>query len=592
MDQIEEIRTKTDIVQLIGEAVTLKKAGRNFRGLCPFHEEKTPSFMVSPERQMFKCFGCSLGGDVFKFVMEREKIEFGEALRLLADRAGVELKEFRASPDQKIKEKLLAINHLAGEYFHYLLTKHPAGKRARDYLLKRGVTQSSIKTFKLGFAANEWEGLRRYLNKKKNYRDEDLELGGLAIKGDRGFYDRFRDRIMFPLFDHRGRVVGFSGRVLDKGESLPAGRQEAKYVNSPETLIYHKSEILYGLETTKEAVKKANKAVIVEGELDLISSYQAGVKNVVAIKGSALTEAQIDLLKRFCDHLVLALDSDTAGDAASRRGIELAENQGLNVRVIQLQYGKDPDECAQHSPKIWNESVRQAVPVYDFYIASAGKRFGTDTPEGKRQTSDELAPLLARITNQVIKAHYIKKLAEVLEVGEEAVAAEVDKKTVPVRSLTSTLPPPPANREERLEEYLLSLVLARGEGMGQVLADLDLSRITASASARVLQRLKRWWQTNRKWEINRFVHSLPPELVGAVDTAYLTELKGIGDDSESLNREIRRTQGELNRLAARRRIIELNQAIKAAAAVKDKKKLVLFKAELVESTRVLSYNHD
>lgn len=586
MDQIDEVRRKTDIVQLIGEAVTLKKAGRNFKALCPFHEEKTPSFMVSPERQMFKCFGCQRGGDIFKFVMERERLEFGEALRLLADRAGVQLKEYRPGPDQQIREKLLAINHLASEYFHYLLTEHQAGKRAMDYLLKRGVTQSSIKAFKLGFAANEWDGLRRYLNKKKNCRDEDLELGGLAIKGQSGWYDRFRDRIMFPLFDHRNRVVGFSGRVFDT-ES-----KEAKYVNSPETLIYHKSEILYGLETTKEAIKKANKAVIVEGELDLISSYQAGVKNVVAIKGSALTEAQIDLLKRFCDHLVLALDSDTAGDAASRRGIELAENQGLNVRVIQLQYGKDPDECAQHSPKIWNESVRQAVPVYDFYIDSAGKRFGTDTPEGKRQVSDELAPLLARITNQVIKAHYIKKLAEVLGVGEEAVAAEVDKKTVPARSLTSTPPPPPANREERLEEYLLSLVLARGEGMGQVLADLDLSRITASASARVLQRLKRWWQTNRKWEINRFVHSLPPEFVGAVDTAYLTELKGIGDDSESLNREIRRTQGELNRLAARRRIIELNQAIKAAAAAKDKKKLALFKAELVESTRVLSYNHD
>src|SRR3989344_5857763 len=193
MDQIEEVRRKTDIVQLISEAVTLKKAGRNFKALCPFHEEKTPSFMVSPERQMFKCFGCQKGGDAFKFVMERERLDFGEALRLLADRGGVQLKEFRPGPDQKIKEKLLEINHLASEYYHYLLTEHKAGKAALDYLLKRGVTQASIKTFKLGFSPNEWEGLRRYLI-KKNYQDDEVERAGLAINGGRGFYDRFRDR--------------------------------------------------------------------------------------------------------------------------------------------------------------------------------------------------------------------------------------------------------------------------------------------------------------------------------------------------------------------------------------------------------------
>ena len=453
MDQIEEIKNKTDIVQLISEAVTLKKAGRNFKGLCPFHEEKSPSFMVSPERQMFKCFGCQIGGDVFKFVMERERLDFGEALRLLAGRAGVELKDYRLGPEQQIKEKLLEINHLAAEYYHYLLTEHKIGQAALAYLLKRGVAKASIKTFKLGFAASEWGGLHRYLTKKKGYRDDDLERAGLVVGGQRGFYDRFRGRVMFPLFDHRNRVVGFSGRVLD-----PEAK-EAKYVNSPETLIYHKSEILYGLETTKEAIKKANKAVVVEGEFDLISSYQVGVANVVAIKGSALTGEQTDLLKRFCDHLALSLDMDKAGDAAAHRGIELAEAKGLNVRVIRLSFGKDPDECARHSARDWKDAVKAAVPIYDFYIDSAKQRFGIDTPEGKRQISDELAPLLSRISNQVIKAHYIKKLAQVLGVSEDAVLAEADKKNS-LRVFPEAVQPGKEavqpTRQERLEEYLLA----------------------------------------------------------------------------------------------------------------------------------------
>lgn len=588
MDQIEEVRRKTDIIQLISEAVPLKKAGRNFRGLCPFHEEKTPSFMVSPERQMFKCFGCGVGGDAFKFVMERERLDFGEALRLLADRAGVQLKEFRPGPNQKIKEKLLEINHLASEFYHYLLTEHKAGKPALDYLLKRGISKTSIKTFRLGFAANEWESLGRYLTKKKSYKNEDLEQAGLVIKGDRGFYDRFRGRIMFPLFDHRNRVVGFSGRVFDK-ES-----KEAKYVNSPETLLYHKSEELYGLETTKEAIKKAGKAIVVEGELDLISSYQAGVTNVVAIKGSALTIEQIELLKRFCEHLVLALDMDTAGDAAARRGIELAEAKGLNVRVIRLEYGKDPDECAQHSARLWKDSVIKAVPVYDFYIDSARARFGTDTPEGKRQISDELSPLLARISNQVIKAHYIKKLAETLGVSEDAVNQEVEKKYLPTRQDSegqTQQPVEPQTRQERLEEYLLALVLALGAKMAATVKRIDARSLSQSSFALVFDKLRQWFTKQTTWEINRFVKTLPEELVAIIDGAYLTDLKQLSGDEAALIKEVDKTLSELNKLAAKARLTQLTRAIKEAMAQKDTVKRKALEAELVETTRLLGYNH-
>jgi len=328
MDQIEQIRQKVDVVELVGEQVVLKKAGRNFKGLCPFHEEKTPSFMVSPERQIFKCFGCQEGGDVYGWLMKREGMEFAEALRTLADKVGIELKSFRPSKEQQVREKLLEINHLASEYYHYLLMTHKLGKKALQYLMKRGITKALMKRFKLGYSSNEWEGLINFLVKKKGYKVEELEMAGLGIKGQRGYYDRFRNRVMFSLFDHRSRVVGFAGRVFEKEET------QAKYVNTPETSLYHKSNILYGLEITKEAVKKANKAVVVEGEIDAISSYKAGVKNVVAIKGSALTEGQVELLKRFCENIVLALDADVAGDQAARRKIQ------MNVLKKVVDYGK------------------------------------------------------------------------------------------------------------------------------------------------------------------------------------------------------------------------------------------------------------
>ncbi len=545
--------------------------------------------MVSAERQMFKCFGCSLGGDVFKFVMERERIDFGEALRLLADRAGVQLQDYRPSPDQQVKEKLLEINHLAAEFYHYLLTEHKIGQPALNYLLKRGVTKSSIKTFKLGFSANEWEGLRRFLTKKKGYRDEDLERAGLVIAGQKSYYDRFRGRVMFPLFDHRNRVVGFSGRVFDQ-ES-----KEAKYVNSPETPLYHKSEILYGLETTKEAIKKANKAVVVEGEFDLISSYQAGAANVVAIKGSALTQEQIDLLKRFCDHLALSLDMDAAGDAAAHRGIELAEAKGLNVRVIRLAFGKDPDECARHSAGMWQDSIKAAVPIYDFYIDSAKTRFGLDSPEGKRQIIDELSPLFSRISNQVIKSHYLKKLAEVLGVSEDAVLAEVDKKFIPPRQDYGGQAPNPAEfqtRQERLEEYLLALVLVLGGKMAPVVKRIDLMTLSQNAAAQIFSKLQSWFKQQTTWEINPFVATLPEELIGAVDSAYLTDLKQLGSDEEALTREIDKVLADLKKLAAKAKLTQLTQALKEAVSQKDNLKRRSLENELVETTRLLGYNHD
>ncbi len=580
MDQIEEVRRKVDIVDLVSESVTLKKSGRNFKANCPFHEEKTPSFMVSQERQIWKCFGCNLGGDIYGWLIEREGMEFGEALRTLADKAGVKLKSYKPTKEQQMKDKLLEINHLASEYYHYLLTSHKAGKRALEYLLKRGITKSSIKTFKLGFAVDEWEGLINFLVKKKGYKINELEMAGLAIRGQRGFYDRFRNRIMFPLFDHRNRVVGFAGRVYVKEQ------KQAKYVNTPETELYHKSSVLYGLEKTKEAIKKKNKAVVVEGEIDAISSYQAGVKNVVAIKGSALTVEQVDLLKRFGENIALALDDDAAGDQAARRGIELAEKAGLSVRVIKLKYGKDPDECAQKSARFWKDSVKEAVPVYDYYIESAVKRFGIKSPEGKRKITVEVAPIIGRITNQVIKAHYVKRLASVLKVGEEAVIKEVDKAEFPaVRQARKAEAQKEKDRPERLLEYALALVLQVEEEVGRLVRLVDEKAFDEGAVKKVIARLKRWMKTRKKFKVNKFVESLPEELVGAVDQAYLTDLGELSKNSDKLTDELTKILKELKKQKVKEKMKQLSEEIRLAEKENKNKKLKKLQEEFVEVSK-------
>jgi DNA primase len=350
------------------------------------------------------------------------------------------------------------------------------------------------------------------------------------------------------------------------------------------------------METTKEAIKKAGKAVVVEGELDMISSYQAGVTNVVAIKGSALTENQLDLLKRFCDNLILSLDMDTAGDAASRRGIELAENKGLNVRVIRLLYGKDPDECARHSGKLWHDSVKAAVPVYDFYIESAVKRFGTDTPEGKRQISDELSPVLARISNRVILSHYLKKLSGILGVSEEAVSEEVTKSQKagerPKSFKPAIAPALPESRQEMLEQYLLALTLPLGLKAVEAFERLEAKWLNQSAPAQALTKLKDWLEKNKQLEINRFIATLPEELVAAVDQAYLTDLKDLNDDDDELSQEAIKTVYELKSLATKNKLTELSQQLKAAEADRDKEKITRLKREFVETSKILGYNHD
>ena len=558
MDQVEEIKGKTDIVELIQEYVPLKRAGRNYKGLCPFHGEKTPSFMVNPELQIFKCFGCGEGGDAYSFLQRIEGMEFGEALRNLADRVGVKLVSYRPSQQEELKDTLLQTNYLAGEYYHYVLTKHNLGIQAREYLKDRGVTNEAIEIFKLGFAPEGWDFLLSYLSGKKGFKEEDIERAGLAIKSQsdketkkQSYYDRFRNRIMFPLNNPRGQTVGFSGRVMPGADEKAGG----KYVNTPETEIYHKSGILYGYDLARSAIKAENTSVLVEGQMDVIGSWQAGVPNSVGVGGTALTDRQIELLKRVGETVIMALDADQAGDAAARKGIEAAGKTGLIVKVVDIRKGrkyKDPGEWATDDPDGWKEAVKKAVVVYDFYLDSAVSRHGLDVV-GKTRIGRELLPIWRNIEDEIVKAHYVKKLAEVLGVEEEDVRQQMAKVQAP-----STKHQNPNNfqapstktqksRREVVEEYIVGLAL-RGS-KANLLATKPMNQmIKTDFWKKVIDQVAGF---KPQTPIRELIKQMPAELRGRVEELMLNEEEPAGDEWE---KEWKEAAGELETIGIREQI--------------------------------------
>lgn len=593
MSDIDEVKSRLNIVDVVGERVQLKKAGRNFKALCPFHSEKTPSFIVSPERQTFHCFGCGKGGSVIDFVMEFDHVDFPEALETLAEKAGVKLT--RRAPDTaegKLKQKLYEVNHLASEFYHYLLTKHRLGETARLYLKNRGISDKSIATFTLGYSPNSWDGLMKFL-RKKGYDEDLMEKAGLIVRRQTsdvryqtntiqirspksdlrnpGYYDRFRGRVMFTLKDHRGQVVGFAGRVLDPDV------KEAKYINTSETPVYVKSNVLYGLDVTKDAISRANEAVVMEGELDVISSFQAGIPNVVAIKGSALTEGHVRLLRRFAERLTLALDSDVAGDAAARRGIEIAESAGFDMRVVRLASGKDPDEAARQNPGLLKKAIKDAIPVYDYFIDSAVKRFDVATAYGKKKVSDELLPILGKIDNAIVQAHYIKKLAKTLDVAEETIGDGMEKMK---RAAARGVPPgePTAQRSlrtrpEKLEVYLLGLTLQghTADLFGELQSAIDVTQFEQSAVRHIFERLGVFMKGHKTFDIEEFAKTISVELLSTLDEAYLWDIADMGEDEDKFKLEWAVAIREFQRLSLKRKITELSKS-KGVKEVQEKLK--------------------
>ncbi len=412
MADTQLIKEKLDIVQTIQEYVPLKKAGIYYKAPCPFHREKTPSFMVNAEKQIWKCFGCGKGGDIFSFIQEMEGLDFSEALKLLADRAGVKIDNYRSEIDKSQKNRILEINQKAANFFHHILTEMDGASAAREYLEKRGLKKETIERWQVGFIPDQWDLLTKYFL-KKGIGVDDLIAAGLVIKKDaaragQGFYDRFRGRIMFPIWDVHGNVVGFTGRVLVETEN-----SGGKYVNTPQTLVYDKSRVIYGLDKAKTEIKAQDQVVLVEGQMDVVACHQAGMKNVVASSGTALTLEQIKLLKRYSNNIAMAFDGDSAGIAAAKRGINIALGEGLNVKAIRIPEGKgkDADECLQKNPEVWFGAVKNSSDVLHWFFEMAFLNKNTSDPKEKQKIANELLPIIGLIPFAVERDYWLKELA-------------------------------------------------------------------------------------------------------------------------------------------------------------------------------------
>lgn len=575
MDQIEEIKSKLDIVEVISGYVALKPSGRNHKGLCPFHQEKSPSFMVNGELSIYKCFGCGKAGDVFAFIQEVEGMTFPEALEMLADKAGVKLVK-REGADRGESEKLLLAHEMTAAYYHFLLTEHPVGEVARKYLESREIGEKLIKTFQIGFAMNEWEGLKSYLVDKKGMDPELLVRGGLLGKGREKYYDRFRGRIIFPLRDHLGRVVGIAGRVIP---GMSDDKESPKYINSPETLIYHKSKVLYGLFEAKKDIKDKNRVVLVEGELDMISSFKAGVGETVAIKGTALTADQIKLLGRYTKNLIIALDADTAGDAAAKRGIGLAEEAGMNVKVIRIKEGKDPDDVARKTPRVWIEMVNNAIDIYEFYIESAKEKYKTETVEGKRAFSLEVLPIIGRITNQIVRDHYVKKCAAVLSTSEDSVEREIERLRRGIKLNEVKKDEEIKVKEDRVEKLyrgLLKSLWNEKTDKRQTVAKSFTGFELEGQYGEILAA----WLSSKESDAAEFIKKLPDERRILASEIYMQV-----EESSMLTEEL---VSELLVQIVKNKISELKEAIKVAENSGQKQDLTELQNQFVQWSRKLS----
>lgn len=583
MNDVDKVKQKLDIVEFIGRFVSLNKAGRNFKGLCPFHNEKSPSFMVSGERQIWHCFGCQKGGDAFSFLMEYEKIDFSESLKVLAKEAGITLTQsvFRTKSEQK-KDTLYKINASAAQFYNYLLTKHSVGKNALEYLGNvRGMSTGLIEKFQLGYAPRQSNALIDYLIKKRHFQLDDIKAAGLVTAQGRA-KDFFNHRVIFPIHDVRGNIIAFSGRALEN-ETLP------KYINTRETLIYKKSSSLYGIYFAKDVMRSEGKVLVVEGEFDAISSIKEGIPYTVALKGTALTEEQIKLLKRYVTKILFCFDTDVAGTSAQKRSIALLEKEGVSASVVIPPEGKDPDELLRENPALFKKAIKNNVNVYDYLIDIAAKNTDVNTPEGKRSVLNETLPIITQIDNEVIKEHYLKKLAQTIDTTFDSVLRQSNKSYTKPKIVPASIKKEAKTREEITETYLLSLILQSkqpGENTlstKPILNDIDL--ITPS--------LNKLWQeminffVDSNLSLEDFAKQIPSELIEEFDKCCLSPVPEFEDEKSYAN-EIVKVATDTAILAVRFKIKSVSQSLQELEKNPNDDKMMSLQEEFIKYTQRLA----
>jgi DNA primase len=565
-ETIERIRDESDVAQIIGEYVRLKKRGRNFEALCPFHQEKTPSFKVSADKQIYHCFGCGKGGNVYTFLMEHEKMTFVEAVRHLAQKANIPIREEVTDVRREHLEKLNFAHTVAVQYFRETLKQSKYRMVLNDYLkTKRGISDESIELFKLGLCGESWDGLIQYAS-RKGFKPPELEQAGLALKSEkRGtYFDRFRQRLMIPIFNLSGRPIAFGGRTLKKGEP-------AKYVNSPETPLYNKSNVLYGLNFSKDEIREQNCVIVVEGYFDVISLWQAGVRNVVASSGTAFTPQQARLLARFCERVYLFFDADSAGQTAALRSVDALFDAGLEVSVIVPPEGEDPDSIAQQYGRDKIEELQhEALDYIPYRVRNVD--IGETGIIGKEKLVKELGQLGAKITDPTRRSLFFQEAADVLRVDTSLFAAArasaKDQQTETVRPV----------RQNKIEFEFLSLLINNRGPMEKIFQTISPEDFDSKAYSRMFTHFSTQYEIEGALDARRMIEHFHED---EESVSLLSELAAVDWETERIPSEIKARTDDFAKRKQKRIRSKLKKDLEQAEASEDHQKA----AEILEQLK-------
>ncbi len=583
---IAEIKERLNIVDVLSTYITVKKAGTNYKANCPFHHENTPSLMISPSKQVWHCFGCGEGGDIFAFVMKYENLDFPETLKLLANRAGVELPKYTKenAKEEEYKDRLYKINDLTAKFYNKVLLESSVSKVAKTYLEGRGLSKETIQEWQIGFAPEGFHVLDAVL-KKKGFSEKELVEAGVSSKSQRGgIYDRFFNRITFPIKNYSGNVVGFTARLLEDN------KKSAKYINSPETLIYSKSKVIFGLYEAKQAIRKADQVVVVEGNMDVISAHQAGFKNVVGSSGTAFTYEQLQILSRLTKNLKFAFDTDTAGVVATRRALELALQLGFSVYIVKIENAKDPDELIKRDKEAFAKAIEEAPLYIDYFFEKSFTNFDPNSVEQKKKIMAELMPLLQKINDPIEVSHYTKILAQRLGITESVIYEFLAKNRSPkTEKKTVNATPLVKSRSYNLEQKVLGYALFK-ENYAKKIFEIVKSEDFID---RHFREIYSKWQENANFaQIEKWLKDLPPDLSELAKMAQFMVESEYNDwnDPHAFDKEFQNTLKEFKEHSVKMAMKTLIAEMVIAEKNKDKNRLAQLNTQFLELSKVLKNN--
>ncbi len=578
-EAIRQVLDRSEIVQTIMGYIPLKRAGRNFKALCPFHHEKSPSFVVNPDKQIFHCFGCGVGGNVISFIMRQEHMDFPEAVEWLANKFGITIiraDDKQAKAKAGLKQQLLDVNELAANFYHehLLAGQTSSARQAREYLKGRGINLPTVKRFKIGCAPEGWDNLLEFL-KKKEISLNLIEKAGLILSQEtkQGFYDRFRNRIMFPIFDSRGQCVAFGARTLEKDAT------GAKYINSPETPLYTKGQHLYGFHAAKEAVGRQDFALVVEGYMDFLTPFQAGIEPILASLGTALTTDQIRLILRYTENVVMLFDSDPAGEAAMIRSLDLLIEEGMNVKVVSLNRGEDPDSFInKFGVQALRERIQKAHTLFDYKINWLKGKFDMTTVEGKSAIAREMFPTLNKFTNEITRFGYLQRLAEILSVPKETLLTEMAKQapgSVRFKEVIITQKQTSGSMRAA-EEHLLKLMLDKTEFISLTRQSLDPEDFQDEKIRLVINRIFSDFESGKSIDVQGLISSFPEDGIRQMLSGLLTPEDSFNADKTKIHRDcLNRIKEEKIKFAR----LDLIAKIRVAEGTDDQQQLEILKAQ-------------